>query len=69
MRGYYRNTEATANEIDPDGWFDSGDIGTITATNNLTITGRVKEIIVLSNGENIEYFNSLTASSTSGMWV
>jgi long-chain acyl-CoA synthetase len=54
MRGYYRNSEATAQAIDPDGWFDSGDIGTITANNDLTITGRAKDTIVLSNGENIE---------------
>jgi long-chain acyl-CoA synthetase len=54
MRGYYRDAEATAKAIDPDGWFDSGDLGMLTANNDLTITGRAKDTIVLSNGENIE---------------
>ncbi len=54
MQGYYRNPEATAKAIDPDGWFNSGDLGMVTADNNLVITGRAKDTIVLSNGENIE---------------
>jgi long-chain acyl-CoA synthetase len=54
MRGYYRDAEATAKAIDPDGWFNSGDLGMLTANNDLTITGRAKDTIVLSNGENIE---------------
>jgi long-chain acyl-CoA synthetase len=54
MQGYYRNPEATAKAIDPDGWFDSGDLGMLTPNNDLTITGRAKDTIVLSNGENIE---------------
>ncbi len=54
MQGYYRNPEATAKAIDPDGWFNSGDLGMLTAQNDLTITGRAKDTIVLSNGENIE---------------
>jgi long-chain acyl-CoA synthetase len=54
MRGYYRDPEATAKAIDPDGWFNSGDLGMLTANNDLTITGRAKDTIVLSNGENIE---------------
>jgi long-chain acyl-CoA synthetase len=54
MRGYYRDAEATAKAIDPDGWFNSGDLGMLTANDDLTITGRAKDTIVLSNGENIE---------------
>jgi long-chain acyl-CoA synthetase len=54
MRGYYRDAEATAKSIDPDGWFNSGDLGMLTANNDLTITGRAKDTIVLSNGENIK---------------
>lgn len=54
MQGYYRNPEATAQAIDRDGWFNSGDLGMLTADNDLSITGRAKDTIVLSNGENIE---------------
>jgi long-chain acyl-CoA synthetase len=54
MQGYYRDPEATAQAIDPQGWFNSGDLGMLTANNDLTITGRAKDTIVLSNGENIE---------------
>ncbi|MGB3493791.1 MAG: AMP-binding protein [Elainellaceae cyanobacterium] len=54
MQGYYRNPEATAKAIDPEGWFDSGDLGWMTPQGDLTITGRAKDTIVLSNGENIE---------------
>ncbi|CDN11602.1 Long-chain-fatty-acid--CoA ligase [Richelia intracellularis] len=54
MQGYYQNAEATAKAIDPEGWFDSGDLGWLTAKNDLVLTGRAKDTIVLSNGENIE---------------
>jgi long-chain acyl-CoA synthetase len=54
MKGYYKKPEATAKAIDPDGWFDSGDIGLLTASGDLVLTGRAKDTIVLSNGENIE---------------
>jgi long-chain acyl-CoA synthetase len=54
MQGYYRDPESTAKAIDPDGWFNSGDLGMLTVNNDLTITGRAKDTIVLSNGENIE---------------
>ncbi|MGK7888921.1 MAG: long-chain fatty acid--CoA ligase [Leptolyngbyaceae cyanobacterium] len=54
MQGYYQNPEATAKAIDPDGWFNSGDLGWLTLEGDLTISGRAKDTIVLSNGENIE---------------
>ena len=55
MKGYYKNKEATAKAIDKYGWFDTGDLGRINpATGDLILTGRAKDTIVLSNGENIE---------------
>ncbi|MDX2096224.1 MAG: long-chain fatty acid--CoA ligase [Leptolyngbyaceae cyanobacterium bins.59] len=54
MQGYYQNPEATAKAIDPEGWFDSGDLGWVTTQNDLVLTGRAKDTIVLTNGENIE---------------
>lgn len=55
MQGYYKNPEATAKAIDKFGWFDTGDVGKINpATGDLILTGRAKDTIVLSNGENIE---------------
>ncbi len=54
MRGYYQNPEATAKAIDREGWFDSGDLGWVTEENDLILTGRAKDTIVLTNGENIE---------------
>ncbi|MBW4541325.1 MAG: AMP-binding protein [Myxacorys chilensis ATA2-1-KO14] len=54
MKGYYNNPEATAKAIDADGWFDTGDLGMVTPFNDLVITGRAKDTIVLTNGENIE---------------
>lgn len=54
MQGYYNNPEATAKAIDAEGWFDSGDLGLVTAKNDLVLTGRAKDTIVLTNGENIE---------------
>ncbi|MCM1984887.1 AMP-dependent synthetase/ligase [Lyngbya confervoides] len=54
MQGYYHNPEATAKAIDPEGWFDTGDLGWMTPHQDLFLTGRAKDTIVLSNGENIE---------------
>ncbi|KAL7464205.1 hypothetical protein ACHAXS_004542 [Conticribra weissflogii] len=55
MRGYYKNKEATDKAIDKWGWFDTGDLGRINpVTGDLILTGRAKDTIVLSNGENIE---------------
>ena len=54
MQGYYENPEATAKAIDNEGWFDSGDLGWLTPHGDLVLTGRSKDTIVLTNGENIE---------------
>lgn len=53
MMGYWNNEEATKTMIQPDGWLNSGDTGRIGEQGHVFITGRLKEIIVLSNGEKI----------------
>lgn len=53
MMGYWNNSEATKALIDADGWLNTGDIAHISETGHVYITGRLKEIIVLSNGEKI----------------
>ncbi|KAB2889859.1 MAG: long-chain fatty acid--CoA ligase [Desulfobulbaceae bacterium] len=53
-RGYYRNEEETARSFTEDGFFRTGDLGRMTLTGELVITGRAKEIIVLASGENID---------------
>ncbi len=54
MQGYYKKPEATQKAIDEQGWFNTGDLGWITPHQDLVLTGRAKDTIVLSNGENIE---------------
>jgi len=54
MQGYYQNPQATAKAINSAGWFDTGDLGWLTPQNHLVLTGRAKDTIVLTNGENIE---------------
>ncbi|MDD2775663.1 MAG: long-chain fatty acid--CoA ligase [Gallionella sp.] len=53
MQGYWQNPEATRAVLDADGWLNTGDIASIHHTGHIQITGRVKEIIVMSNGEKI----------------
>lgn len=54
MKGYYREPEATAAVLDPEGWFRTGDLGLLTINGTLRLVGRLKATIVLSNGENVE---------------
>ncbi len=54
MKGYFRDPEATA-KVFRDGWFVTGDLGRIEDKNFLFITGRRKEMLLLSNGKNIYY--------------
>ncbi|MGQ0612644.1 MAG: AMP-dependent synthetase/ligase [Planctomycetaceae bacterium] len=54
MRGYYRDEELTRAVLSPDGWFDTGDLGSLTPEGDLVFIGRSKETIVLSGGENVE---------------
>lgn len=53
MRGYWQDEQATAAAIDADGWLHTGDRGAIGLNGHITITGRLKEIIVLANGEKV----------------
>ena len=52
MKGYWNRPDATA-EVLKDGWLHTGDLGYFDAHGNLFITGRQKEVIVLSNGKNV----------------
>ncbi len=53
MLGYWHNPEATKAMIDADGWLNTGDTARIDEAGHIFITGRIKEIIVLSNGEKV----------------
>jgi len=53
MKGYYKEPEMTKEVLTPDGWFKTGDLGTLDNNNNLFIKGRLKNMILSSSGENI----------------
>jgi len=54
MKGYYKNPKETDKILSKDGWINTGDLGWISKNGELVLTGRAKDVIVLSNGENIE---------------
>ncbi len=54
MAGYFHKPEASAKVLNGAGWFDTGDLGHLLADGSLVLTGRAKDTIVLSSGENIE---------------
>lgn len=53
MMGYWNNPEATRAVLSDDGWLNSGDVASIDVQGHVTITGRLKDIIVLSTGEKV----------------
>ena len=53
MKGYYNEPEMTAEVLTPDGWFKTGDLGSLDSEGNLFIKGRLKNMIVGASGENI----------------
>jgi len=53
MLGYYKNPEATAQALDSDGWYHTGDLGLMDSNGNVYIKGRSKNMILGPNGQNI----------------
>lgn len=53
MLGYYKNEEATSNAIDEDGWYHTGDLGTMSDDGHVFIRGRIKNMLLGSNGQNV----------------
>ena len=53
MLGYYKNPEATKQALDDEGWYHTGDLGTISADGHVFILGRIKNMILGPSGQNI----------------
>ena len=53
MLGYYKNPEATAEVLDKDGWYHTGDLGTMDRNGNIFIRGRSKNMLLGASGQNI----------------
>ena len=53
MLGYYKNPEATAQSIDSDGWYHTGDLGTMAEDGHIFIRGRIKNMLLGASGQNI----------------
>ncbi len=53
FQGYWNNPEATAETLDAEGWFNTGDLGEIGEDGHITITGRKKDLIVTAGGKNV----------------
>ena len=67
MKGYYNRPDATA-EVLKDGWLHTGDLGHLENDSGLFITGRQKDVIVLSNGKNI-YPEEIEAHYSQSPWI
>ncbi len=53
MLGYYKNEEASREAIDEEGYYHTGDLGTLSASNHLFIRGRIKNMLLGANGQNV----------------
>ncbi len=53
MLGYYKNEDATRAVLDADGWYHTGDLGTMSADGHVFIRGRIKNMLLGSNGQNV----------------
>jgi long-chain acyl-CoA synthetase len=53
MLGYYKNDEATRQAVDQDGWYHTGDLATMDTEGHLYIRGRIKNMLLGANGQNV----------------
>lgn len=53
MQGYYKNKEATRQVLDEEGWYHTGDLATMAADGHIYIRGRIKNMLLGSNGQNV----------------
>jgi long-chain acyl-CoA synthetase len=53
MLGYYKNEEATREVLDADGWYHTGDLGTMSSDGHIFIRGRIKNMLLGANGQNV----------------
>ena len=53
MLGYFKNDEATRQVLDEDGWYHTGDLGTMNAEGHIFIRGRIKNMLLGANGQNV----------------
>ena len=53
MLGYYKNEEATRQSLDDEGYYHTGDLGTMAPTGHIFIRGRIKNMLLGSNGQNV----------------
>ena len=53
MLGYYKNEDATKEALDHDGWYHTGDLGTMSADGHVFIRGRIKNMLLGANGQNV----------------
>lgn len=71
MMGYYKNEEATREVLDSDGWYHTGDLGTMSSDGHVFIRGRIKNMLLGANGQNVypeeieDKLNSMTMVSES----